>query len=212
MAVFRLFARRDADPVSWRLAAEIRPAPPKRDQREMTLALQNAIDLATGAGGGGRRRRASLEGAPLVASRFVPIELVPSGISGRFRPSAVEQGRSVVVHCDLEFASPLPATMTATLEGLPSRATAGPVEVKPGFDRVEFLVTLAANTPLGEHDSLLCRLSGEVDGQVVVYQMGRGGALKVVAPGALAIDAEGKILSPLDALRRKERAAAEKRP
>ena len=72
---------------------------------------------------------------------------------------------------------------------------------------------MSATTPVGEHDSLVCRLTGEVDGQVVVYQVGRGGILKVVAPRALAVDAQGKPLSPLEALRRKEReAAGQKKP
>jgi hypothetical protein len=38
-AVLRLFARPDADPTAWRVAAEAGPAPPRRDRREMTLAL-----------------------------------------------------------------------------------------------------------------------------------------------------------------------------
>jgi hypothetical protein len=213
-AVFRLFARPDADPVSWRLVAEARPAPPRRDRREMTLALQNAIDpTALGGAGGGRRRRAPVEGAPQVASRFVPIELTTSSISGHFDLTAAEQGQVVVVACALELASPLPGSMVATLEGLPPRATAKPVDMKPGTRRVEFPVTVSATTPVGEHDSLICRLTGEVGGQVVVYQVGRGGVLKVVAPRTLAVDAQGKPLSPLEALRRKEReAAGQKKP
>ena len=212
-AVFRLFARPDADPVSWRLTAEVKPAVARRDRREMTLALQNTLDpAAAGGAGGGRRRRAPVEGVPQVASRFVPIELSPSSISGHFDLAAAEQGQAVVVACSLEFASPLPGPMVATLEGLPPRATAKPVEIKPGGRRVEFPVDVAATTPLGEHDSLVCRLTGEVDGQVVVYQVGRGGILKVVAPGTLAVDAQGKVLSALEALRRKERDAAGKKP
>ena len=213
-AVFRLAARPDADPVSWRLVAEAKPAAPRRDRREMTLALQNAIDpTATGGmGGGGRRRRAPVEGAPQVTSRFVPLELTTSSLSGRFDATAVEQGGTVTVACSLESASSLTGTMKATLEGLPPRASAKPVEVKPGARRVEFPVSVSATTPIGEHDSLVCRLTGEVGGQAVVYQVGRGGTLKVVAPGTLAIDAQGKALSPLEALRRKEREAASKKP
>ena len=212
-AVFRLFARPDADPVSWRLSAEAKPAPPRRDRREMTLALQTAIDpAAAGGAGSGRRRRATVEGAPQVASRFVPIELSRPSIAGHFNPTAVEQGQAVVVTCALELASPLSGPMTATLEGLPPRASAKPVEVTPGLRRVEFPVIVAATTPLGEHDSLACRLTGDVGGQVVVYRVGRGGILKVVAPGTLAIDADGKPLSPLEALRRKERGLAGRKP
>ena len=210
-AVFRLVARFGRRPrlvEAGRRDCQLR-APPKRDRREMTMALQNTIDPTANGGGGGRRRRAPVEGTPQVASKFVPIELSPSSISGDFDRSAVEQGKTVVVACALELTSPLPGSMTASLEGLPPRASSKPVEVKPGQRRVEFPVTVSATTPIGEHDSLLCRLTGEVGGQVVVYQVARGGVLKVVAPGALAVDARGKALSPLEALRRKELGAVE---
>jgi hypothetical protein len=106
------------------------------------------------------------------------------------------------------MSSPLTDSMEATLEGLPPRALAQPVSLTPGQVRLMFPVTVAATIPIGEHDSLLCRLTGKTDGQVVVYQVGRGGLLKVVAPGALAMDAHGKPLSRLEALRRKERGLA----
>jgi hypothetical protein len=203
-AVFRLFARPDADAVSWRLAAEVKTAPPRRDRRAMTIALQNTLDPTAG-GTGGKRRRLPVEAAPEVASKFVPIELSVSPISGRFEPATVEQGKTVVVTCCLEMSSPLTDSMEATLEGLPSRTSAKPISLTPGQVRLEFPVTVAATSPIGEHDSLLCRLTGKTAGQVVIYQVGRGGLLKVVAPGALTMDADGKPLSPLEALRRKER-------
>ena len=96
-AVFRLFARPDADPVSWRLAAEVKTAPPRRDRRAMTIALQNTIDPNAAGGTGGRRRRVPVEAAPEVASKFVPIELTASNVSGRIESSIVEQGKTVIV-------------------------------------------------------------------------------------------------------------------
>jgi hypothetical protein len=198
----RIFARPDADPVHWRLAAEARPAPPRRDRRELTLALMAQIDP-------GRRRKAPAEGLPLVASAFVPLELARAPLSGVFTPAASEQGGHVKVTCRIDGISPFERPMIAALEGLPPRATAEPVEISAGARQVEFRVAVAPTTPLGEFDSLECRLSGEIGGHAVLYRVGRGGRLKVSAPGALAIDAEGKPLSPLDALRQRERAAAD---
>ena len=51
--VVRLYARPDADPASWRLAAEARLAPPRRDRREMTLALMAQLDPSGGGAGEG---------------------------------------------------------------------------------------------------------------------------------------------------------------
>jgi hypothetical protein len=96
-------------------------------------------------------------------------------------------------------------TFTAKLDGLPPRAAAQPVEVRGGAKRVEFAVTADATTPAGAHDALVCELAGTVGGQKVVYRVGRGGVLKVDAPGAVKTDAAGKPLSPLDALRQQEK-------
>ena len=212
-AVFRLSARPDADPVSWRLAAEVKSAPPRRDRRAMTIALQNAIDPTAAGGTQGGRRRMPVDAAPQVASKFVPIELSASTISGRFAPSTVEQGKTVVVALELDVVSPFVGSLEARLEGLPPRASSRPIKMVPGMRRLEFPVAVAATTPVGEFGSLLCRISGEINGQVFVYHLGRGGALKVVAAGALTLDADGKPLRPLEALRRKERSlAASKKP
>lgn len=206
-AVFRLFARPDADLVSWRLAAQVKTAPPRLDRRAMTMALQNTINTA----GAGRRRRAPIEAGPEVSSTFTPIELSTSRISGRFDPATVEQGKTVVVRCHLNISSPLTDPMEASLEGLPPRAAAKPVKVNPGTDCVEFSVSVAETTPIGEHNSLFCRLTQKVGeerpnkaGGTLIYQVGRGASLKVAAPGAVATDSDGKPLSPLETLRRKE--------
>lgn len=187
-AVLRLFARPDAAPTAWRLAAEARPAPPRRDRV-----------MAAAAPGG--RRRANTEGLPTVASGFAGLDLARPPIVGKLAPVAAEQGATVRLVC--EFDGPIAAPMTATIEGLPPRAEAAPATVAPGDRRVEFVVTIAATTPIGDHEGLACRL----DGEAVAYRIGRGGRLTVRAPGTAAQDETGRPLSPLDALRRERRAA-----
>jgi hypothetical protein len=196
-ARLRLSARPDADPTPWRLAAEAKPAAPRRDRREMALALGAQVGA-----GGARRPRVAVEGSPTVASPFVPLDLAPATIAGRFTPAVAEQGKTVTVTLALEAEASRPGPMTATLEGLPPRAIAEPVVVPPGAGRVEFRVAVAATTPAGEHAALVCRLEGEAGGQPLVYHLGRGGVLKVCPPGAAATDASGRPISPLDALRR----------
>lgn len=203
--VLRLSARPDADPASWRLAAEARPAPPRRDRREMTLAVQAAAQA-------GGRRRASLEKFAPVSSAFVALELATAPVSGRLDPASAEQGKTVTLNCSLESAAPRAGTLLATLEGLPPRASAEPVEVAPGASSVAFRVSVAPTTPAGEHTSLACRLDGKVGDQPVVYRIGRGGVLKVNAPGSTTNGADGKPISPLDALRLKEREAGKLPP
>ena len=81
-------------------------------------------------------------------------------------------------------------------------------EMSAGAHRVDFRVHVAPTTPVGEHATLLCRLTGAVGGRAVVYRVGRDGLLRVNPPGALTTGADGRPLSPLEALRVKERAAA----
>jgi hypothetical protein len=202
-ALLRLFARQDADPVSWRLAAEARLAPPRLDRREMTLALMAQIDPA-----GARRRRPAGTDQTVVSSKFVPLDLGPAPVAGRLDPVVAEQGSSATIPCTIEHASRLPAGMVAALEGLPPRAEATVVPVDPGAPRVEFRVKLAPDAPVGRYDSLVCRLTGQVGGRLVVYRIGRGGRLEIHTAGALLKGGDGKPLSPLDALRAREATAA----
>ncbi len=212
-AVLRLFARPDADTMSWRLAAEARSAPPRRDRRDLTLALMAQLDpTMAGTATAGRRRRAPVEGLPTVCAPFVPLEVSRATVHGRLTPAATEQGKTVTVACSIESDSPLLSKMTATLEGLPPRAKAEPVEIQPGTRRFEFQVAVAATTPAGEHDSLVCRLDSAVSGRAVVYRVGRGGLLKVNPPGVAPAGPDGKPLSPLDALRLKELGVTGARP
>jgi len=173
----------------------------------MTLALMAQIDpMALGGGGGMRRRRPATEDAPRVSSQFVALELAATPVTGRIEPTSVEQGKSVTINCTLEPGLPIPGSAQATLEGLPPRATAKTVEVVDGLKLVRFHVAVASTTPVGEYKTLVCRLAGKFNGQEVVYRAGRGGMLKVNAPGTTLNGPAGKPLSPLDALRVKERA------
>jgi hypothetical protein len=203
-----LQARPDADPTSWRLVAEARTAPRRRDRREMTLALMAQLDPAAAGGAAGQRRRAiSAESGPLVSSRFVSLDVATAAVSGRIVPASIEQGKSASITCVLEAGEPISNGVVATLEGLPPRVKAKAIDVARGARQIAFQVTADSTTPLGEYSSLVCRLDGTINGQRVVYRVGRGGLLKVHAPGATLESPDGKPLSPLDALRLKEHRA-----
>ena len=89
-----LFARPDADPTLWRLAAEVRTAlPPRRDRREMTLGLMAKIDLMAVGGTGGMRL------PPGRRQRMTPAGLIAVYRSGtradaRYRPDRTGVGRT----------------------------------------------------------------------------------------------------------------------
>jgi hypothetical protein len=192
-AVVTLVAGPAADLGTWKLIAEAKAAVPVRGRRDP--AAPPPMGMGTG-----RRPKPVPEGMTPVASELLGIRVTEAPVKGKFAPAAGEQGKTVRVVCAFDTA-PLPGPFTATLAGLPPRATANSVEVKREARQVEFTVTLDPTTPPGEHKSLVCELTGSIGGQKVVYRVGRDGALKVEVPGAVKTDATGKPLSPLDALR-----------
>lgn len=179
-------------PVDCRIVAEAKPISTRR-RRDPTAA--------GGMGGGMRRSGSASPDAPPVASELVSLRLSDAVVRGSFAPVCVEQGREVRVMCDINAKTPLPTTFQAMLVGLPPRAIAEPVTVRQVDRRIEFRVTVAPTTPLGEVSSLVCELAGNMDGQPVVYRVGRGGSMKIDPPGGTKVDADGRPLSPLDALR-----------
>ncbi len=189
----------------WKLLVESKVGVAGRGERDPLMVGNNG--LGTGGpptpGTGRRPRRKSADGLPPVASDVTAITVANPLVVGKLAPAAVEQGKGVSVVC--EFEKPTEAAFTAKLDGLPPRATAPTVEVKPGAKSVTFAVTVAADTPTADHKSLVCELSGTVGGHAVVYRVGRGGSLKVAAPGSVQTDKTGKPLSPLDALRQAEK-------
>jgi hypothetical protein len=129
-------------------------------------------------------------------------------VKAKFAPAAGEQGKTVAVQCQLDEGAQLPDKLTATLDGLPPRTTAQPVNVAGSARKVEFKVNIDPTTPPGEHRSLVCELTGAVDGQKVVYRVGRGGSLRVDVPGSVKTDEKGTPLSPLEALRLEQKRPA----
>lgn len=189
----------------WKLVVETKVGVAGRGERDPLMVGNNG--LGTGgapAGGTGRRpRRKSTDGLPPVASEVTAVRVANPMVAGKLLPAAAEQGKAVSVVC--EFDKPTDAAFVAKLDGLPPRATAAAVEVKPGAKSVTFAVSVAADTPTADHKSLVCELSGTVSGHAVVYRVGRGGSLKVAAPGSVQTDKTGKPLSPLEALRQAEK-------
>jgi hypothetical protein len=92
----------------------------------------------------------------------------------------------------------------ARLLNLPPRVTAKEVEIDGSAKELAFPISIAADGPLALHGQLVAELTIVKDGQAVVHYVGRGGSLKIDAPGTRAADENGRPLSKLEALRREE--------
>ena len=185
-----------AETGDWKLLVEAKPGLAGKGDRDPLMVGNNG--LGTPAPGSRRPRRRAIDGLPPVASAVSPIRVAGAIVRGKIAPVAAEQGKRVTIVCELEGEV---GEFTAKLDGLPPRATAKPVVVKAGARQVAFDVSIDPTTPAGEHRSLVCELAGQVGGREIIHRVGRGGILKLDAPGALRTDKTGKPLSPLEALR-----------
>ncbi|MGL6076317.1 MAG: PPC domain-containing protein [Fimbriiglobus sp.] len=204
-ATVRLTAQPTADIGRWPLYAELRPARVQRGDRDPLSVGMNGLGTPPPAAGmGSRRRRGSSAEFPSVYSELLTITVAEAPVQATAKPVVVEQGRSAKIAYELSGVLPGEA-FVAKMDGLPPRATAQPVNVKPGAKSIEFTVNIDGTTPPGSHDSLVCELTGTISGQTIVYRVGMGGKLKIVPQGAGLSSKSDKPLSPLEALREAEK-------
>lgn len=195
----------DAEARSWTICAEGRPG-------AATDPVQNEATAGSPMSGRRGRSRSSTSRDVRVASELVELSIGQPLITAEPASVAGEQGRTVKLVYLLAASGRRPDRLTATLEGLPNRISAEAVAIEGDAARVEFAVRLEPSAPLGEFTGLVCRLSGELNGQDVSYCVGRGTMLTVVPPGELVVDEQGRPASKLDALRRKQQSPGAKVP
>ncbi len=170
-------------------------ARPEATSRDWQLVASATVDTVTSEGD-----IATVDGRE-VSSEPVPIRIVENPVRGEFNELAGEQGDSVQAICSLEKTSEFQGDFTATLEGLPNRITSQPVSLTHASEQIEFQIEVADDAPLGTFERVQCRLSGSANGQEVSYVVATRTTLIVMEPGKLKRDAEGHLLSPLEALR-----------
>jgi hypothetical protein len=178
-AVYRLEARQEVPPRTWPLVATGR-----------VDTLSSTEDTS------------QLDGRE-VASPIIQLSINDAPITGRFVNLAAEQGQTIRVQCELSRLAEMPDKLTATIEGLPNRVSAAPVEIDAQATTIEFQLVLEADAPIGQFNSVQCRLTGEANGQNVSFVVGANSVLQIAAPGKLFRNTDGSILSPLEALRQK---------
>ena len=182
---------------TWQVCAEGRAAAATARETGMTDPGANPPQR--------RGRRGSKKIDVPVATKLVDLVIAESPLTGEIGQVAGEQGTTIQVICSITQSGDVPQQLEATLEGLPNRVQASPVKITAKEASAKFEIQLDATAPVGEFNSLVCRLTGKIDGQTVSYCVGRGGVLKITAPGGLVTDEQGRPLSPLDVLRKSQR-------
>jgi|GEM_PF-758910 len=204
--VFELRAHPDVEACTWPTVAEAKPAvAAPRPEAAMAAATGQAAAPPQAAAGPMRRNRGGRRGGPKgsaeVASQLIDLVVAESPIQGEIGSLMATPGTEIQVTIPLTRSGELPADLKAALVGLPSRVSADSIAITETSESAVFKVRLAEDAPLGFFANLICELTGDWNGQKITYRVGRGGSVKIVRPGELVIDANGRPLTQLEILR-----------
>jgi Bacterial pre-peptidase C-terminal domain len=138
-----------------------------------------------------------------VASNLVDLRVDSNPVRGEFFNLAAQRGQSIQVECVLRFIDLVPAKMSCQLEGLPRGVTAQPISLDSGQTQASFELKIAEDAPIGTFPGIQCRLTGSLDGSEVSFVVPSASDLIIAEPGKLMKATDGRVLSPLEALRKK---------
>lgn len=136
---------------------------------------------------------ANQAGGPVWASSpLFTVKVEAPFVAGTIDGGKCTQGETTQLTVNLEHPRDWQGEGELTLLGLPAHATAESIKIKPGQEQATFNVSVAANTPPGNHNSLMCELVIQVNGEPVIHQFGQGGRLRVDRPEKDNAQAKGQ--------------------
>ena len=136
-----------------------------------------------------------------VASQLIDLRVKESPVVGNFDVLAAEQGTTIRVACHLKITGQVPDKWKCELEGLPNRVNSAAIECASNELPIEFEIVVPADVPVGNYRGLQCRLSGTLAGSEVSFVVPLQSEMQITEPGKLFRAADGRLLSPLEALR-----------
>ncbi|MFK7790165.1 MAG: PPC domain-containing protein [Phycisphaeraceae bacterium] len=131
-------------------------------------------------------------GAVWASSQLFSVKVEAPFVAGTIDGGKCKQGQQVDIVINLEHPRDWQGQGELKLLGLPAHAKADPITIKPGQALATFKVNVAANTPPGNHKSLMCELVITVNGEPVIHRFGQGGRLRVDRPNKDNAQAKGK--------------------
>lgn len=136
--------------------------------RDWPMAIYGYIELPTG---------------PVwISSQIFNVKVEEPFVTGKLDKAKCTQGEPVEIVLQLEHPRQWEGEGEVRLLGLPAECKVEPVKVKHGQDKAVFRVQTAGNTPPGQHKTLMCELTIQINGEPVVHRMGRGGQLRIDRP------------------------------
>ena len=122
------------------------------------------------------------QGPVLVSSSLVPMKIAEPYISMTLDLAATEQGKDTAMLAKVEILHPFEGQATVELLGLPHGATAPTKTITKDQTELTFPITVAADTTVGKHNGVFCRVTVPENGATVLHQTAMGGTLRIDAP------------------------------
>lgn len=124
---------------------------------------------------------ADLQGQAWASSQLAELEVAAPFVQMEMKWAVCEQGQPAQFVCTLNHLTPFEGEATAELLGLPPNTTAQPLTFNRETAELTFEVTTTAETPVGIHKSVFCRITITHNGEPVVSTAGRS-QLQVTKP------------------------------
>jgi len=119
------------------------------------------------------------EGPVWVSSQLFELAVEEPFVTGSIGMTKCERGGEVDITVKLEHPRDWQGEGQMTLLGLPGGCKADPVKVQPGQSEAVFHVVVPEDAPSGQHKSLVCELTIQVNGESVIHRFGQGGTLRI---------------------------------
>ena len=121
------------------------------------------------------------DGTVSVSSQLADLEVSEPFFKFNYTPAAVEQGQATQLAIEIQQNKPFEGAAKVELLGLPNEVTSELKEINKDAAQLIFPVKTTANSPPGQHKSLLCRAVVTAQGEPITHMIG-GGELRIQKP------------------------------
>ncbi len=122
------------------------------------------------------------KGQILASSSLIPITVAEPYLGMKIEMAAVEQGKDGQVVCKLTQSTPFEGKAKVKLLGLPAKVNAPEIEIDKTTTEISFPVTIATDSPKGQHKNLFCHLTIPAADTIIPHNVGHGGVLRIDPP------------------------------
>lgn len=125
--------------------------------------------------------QSGVNGPAWSSSQLAELEIADPFVRFEVKRAGVEQGKSTQLLCTLTHATPFEGEATAEVLGIPPTIKIPPLKFTKETPELTFSIDTTAESPIGNHKGLFCRVKIPVNGETVVSTAGRS-ELQVAKP------------------------------